>query len=58
MEQDEDGALSFVVTSTGTNTNQSSAVISPDDEEDVEDQEADGDQESANPTLRLCTSDK
>jgi hypothetical protein len=57
MEQDEDGALSFVVTSTGTNTNQSSAVISPDDEEDVEEQ-ADDEQESANPTLRLCTSDK
>lgn len=51
MEADEDGALSFVITSTGTNTNQSSAVISS----QVED-EAEMATEQDDDSLRMCTS--
>lgn len=51
MEADEDGALSFVISSTGTNTNQSSSIISADVEETPGKEEPTG-------GIRMCTSDE
>lgn len=51
MEADEDGALSFVISSTGTNTNQSSSIITADVEESPAEEEA-------TEGIRMCTSDE